>query len=87
MYSLDIKSGIDRKLSKISKKDKKLFNAIANKLEEVRTNPHHYKPLRKPMQHLRRIHILGSFVLIFSIDETEKIIILQDIAHHDDAYH
>jgi len=33
----------------------------------------------------RRVHF-GSFVLVFSIDENRKAIILEDIDHHDKMY-
>jgi mRNA-degrading endonuclease RelE of RelBE toxin-antitoxin system len=40
---------------------------------------------RFPLAGLRRVHV-GSFVLIFSIDEARKTIILEDHEHHGDVY-
>ncbi len=42
---------------------------------------------RAPTQGFRRVHIMSCFVLTYSIDENAKTIILQDFAHHDEAYH
>ena len=44
------------------------------------------KPLKWPLQGTRRVHVLGSFVLIYKIVEDEKIIKLVRFAHHDDVY-
>jgi mRNA-degrading endonuclease RelE of RelBE toxin-antitoxin system len=35
---------------------------------------------------MRRVHIDKSFVLVFSIDETEKTVIIEDYDHHDKIY-
>jgi mRNA-degrading endonuclease RelE of RelBE toxin-antitoxin system len=61
------------------------MEAIAKKIEEIAEDPHAYKPLRFPLPGLRRVHV-GSFVLIFSIDEARKTIILEDYEHHDKVY-
>lgn len=55
------------------------------KIHEIRADPHRYKNLRKPLQHLKRVHV-GSFVLTFSIDETKKMITIEDYDHHDNVY-
>ncbi|MFH1421055.1 MAG: type II toxin-antitoxin system RelE/ParE family toxin [Candidatus Aenigmatarchaeota archaeon] len=78
---------MQKKTEKLAKKNKPLAEALNSKVEEILQNPYHYKPLRSPMEHMRRVHILKSFVLIFSIDEKNKTVILQNLAHHDEAYH
>lgn len=55
------------------------------KVEEIVENPHRYKNLRKPLQHLKRVHF-GSYVLVFSVDENARRVILEDYRHHDDIY-
>ena len=52
----------------------------------MRSDPYHYKKLSRPLQHLRRVHIDKSFVLIFSIDESKKLVIIEDYDHHDQIY-
>jgi len=53
---------------------------------EILENPHRYKPLRSPMQNKRRVHISGSFVLVFKIIEERKVAQLLEFEHHDKAY-
>jgi len=73
-------------LNKVHKKDKKLYEAAMNKMEDVAENPHHYKPLRHDLKGRRRVHIEKSFVLTFRIDEQEKRVIFLDLCHHDNVY-
>lgn len=87
MYSLILSEVIKKKTEKLSKKDKTVATALNKKVQEILENPYHYKPLRAPMQGLRRVHIMGCFVLIYSIDERNKTVVLEDFAHHDQAYH
>lgn len=68
------------------KKNTEMEKAIKRKLEQILENPSYFKPLRKPMQNLRRVHILKSFVLVYSIQEKEKTVTIEMFKHHDDAY-
>ena len=86
MYSLDTKPDLDRKLLKLAKKNKKQIKIIRKKIDEVLKDPHRYKNLRKPKQHLKRVHIDKHFVLTFKINENEKMVVLMDYDHHDKIY-
>jgi YafQ family addiction module toxin component len=86
MYSLEIKPELDSKFEKLAKKNKKQFEIIINKFNEILENPHRYKNLRAPMNHLKRVHIDKHFVLIFSINEESKRVTLVDYDHHDNIY-
>ena len=59
---------------------------IEKKIKEILQSPYHYKNLRKPLQDLKRVHIEKSFVLTFSVDEENKLIIFEDFDHHDNIY-
>jgi YafQ family addiction module toxin component len=85
MYDIEVRERLDRTFKKLAKKDARQMEAIARKIEEIADDPHAYKPLRFPLAGLRRVHV-GSFVLIFSIDEARKTIILEDYEHHDNVY-
>lgn len=85
-YHLEVSEDLDKVFSKLSKRDKVIFNAVSKKIQELRENPHHYKPLRAPLQNKRRVHVGGSFVLIFTIDEEKNIVRLLEFEHHDNAY-
>lgn len=86
MYSISIKPHVDKIFEKLSKKNKKQLSIILNKLKEIIQNPYHYKNLKAPLQHLKRVHIDKSFVLTFSIDDTIKTVVLEDYDHHDKIY-
>ena len=60
---------------------------MIRKIEEIvnSKNLDHYKNLRKPLQYLKRVH-MGHFVLVFSIDKENKIIIFENYKHHDEIY-
>ena len=85
-YEYWIKPGLKKKLEKIAKKDSKIVRRIVRKIEEVSKKPHHYKNLRAPLQDWKRVHIFGSFVLLFSVDEMKKRMVLEDLDHHDRIY-
>lgn len=59
---------------------------IRKKVAWLRQNPHACKNLRRPLQRWKRVHIDGSFVLCFSVDDEEKTITLEDFDHHDRIY-
>jgi YafQ family addiction module toxin component len=86
MYRLAIKEVLDRKFKKLRKKDKDLLRLIHNKVQDILIDPYRFKPLRKPLQNKRRVHIGGSFVLVYEIDERQKIVTLFDFDHHDNIY-
>ena len=86
MYSLEVRESVDRIFSRLAKKNPKQMRIIEKKIRDICKNPLHFKPLRTPMQHLRRVHVDKSFVLIYSINENDKIVILEDYDHHDKIY-
>jgi YafQ family addiction module toxin component len=86
MYEYEFRKTVEKILKKLAKKNPKQLSIIENKIEKIIENPHHYKNLRKPLQHLKRVHIDRSFVLVFSVDEITKIIVFEDYDHHDNIY-
>jgi len=87
MREYEIKPSLFGKLTKISKKDKKRYEAIIKKINEIinSDNPEHYKNLRHDMKHSKRVHI-GHFVLVFSYDKNKDFISFEDYEHHDKVY-
>jgi len=86
MYSYGLRKSVEKIFFKLSKKDPKMLEIIEKKINEILANPHHYKNLKKPLQHLKRVHIEKSQVLCFSVDENKKIVIIEDFDHHDNIY-
>lgn len=85
-YSLYIKPELDKKLNKLIKKNRKQYEIIIKKTEEIVLNPQHYKNLRAPLQHLKEVHIDKHFILTFSVDETTKTVTLEDFDHHNKIF-
>lgn len=86
MFSAEFSKELTRKLEKLQKRNKVLFDVIIDKIRGIKENPEHYKPLRHDMKGLRRVHIMKSFVLIFRIDYASNKIIFEDFDHHDEIY-
>jgi YafQ family addiction module toxin component len=86
MYKLSLRKSVETIFFKLAKKNPKQLEIINNKINEIRENPQHYKNLKKPMQHLKRVHVDSNFVLLFSVDETSKTLIIEDYDHHDKIY-
>ncbi len=85
MYDIEIREHLDTAFKKLGKKDSKQMEAVAKKIQEIAADPHAYKPLRFPLAGLRRVHV-GSYVLLFSVDEARKTVVLEDYDHHDRVY-
>jgi len=85
MYDIEVRERLDRSFRKLAKKDARQMEAIAKKIEEIAGEPHAYKPLGFPLEGKRRVHI-GSYALLFSIDEARKTVVLEDYEHHDRVY-
>jgi mRNA-degrading endonuclease RelE of RelBE toxin-antitoxin system len=78
VYRLAVKESLDKKFKKLHNKDKELLRQIDNKIRDILEGPQRFKPMRKPLQNKRRVHVGGSFVLIYEVNEKDKIVTLCD---------
>ncbi len=85
MYSLEVVEKVDKTFRKLQKKDSVQFEVLSRKISEILENPQQFKPLKSPMQHMRRVHV-GSFVLVYDIDEARRVITIRRYEHHDTVY-
>lgn len=87
MYNYEIKPSLKDILKKLSKKDKKLYERILIKINEIINsyNIEAYKNLRHNLKDFKRVH-LGSFVLIFKFEKSSNKIIFENFGHHDKIY-
>jgi mRNA-degrading endonuclease RelE of RelBE toxin-antitoxin system len=69
----------------LGKKDKAQLEAINKKILQILTNPFQFKPLRHPLDGLRRVHV-GSFVIIFEVVENSSTVKVVKYKYHDEAY-
>ena len=74
MREFEIKPELDKKLVKLSKKDKSSYEAIMNKIQEIVDSPNveHYKNLRYDMKGSKRVHI--SHLFWFLVITNQKIL-------------
>ena len=86
MYELALRKTVERTFSKLSKKDPGLMRAVSRKVDEILEDPQRYKNLRRPLQHLKRVHIEKSFIMVFSVDESENLVVIEAFDHHDRIY-
>lgn len=85
-YSDFYSEELTKKLKKLKVKNRALFEAILRKIDEILENPERFKPLGYDLKGFHRVHIMKSFVLIFKIDEENKIVKFEDFDHHDKIY-
>ena len=85
MYALETRDHVDKIFKKLTKRNHSQMELIAKKIEEILDDPHRFKPMHFPLAGMRRTHI-GSFVILFSIDEQRKTVVIEDYAHHDRVY-
>lgn len=88
MRDFEIKPHLGKILKKLYKKNKIAHQAIYNKIREIIScdDVEHYKNLRHDMKDKKRVHVLGSFVLVFSYDKKKDFVSFLDYDHHDNIY-
>ncbi len=88
MRKFEIKPELEKKLIKLSKKDKGRYEAVMSKIQEIVNSGdiQHYKNLRYDMKDSKRVHI-GHFVLVFSYDQSKDLVSFEDYDHHDNIYY
>lgn len=85
-YSLETKPEFDGDYAKRCRKNKGFRRAVDKKIQQIIETPLHYKPLQWPMEGFRRVHIMGSFVLTYNVEENLKKVVLFSLKPHDEAY-
>lgn len=83
---LEVKESVEKSFEKTAKKDRVQSEAVKSKIKQILENPYRFKPLKAPMQNKRRVHVYGPFVLVYSIVENEKKVIIENYSHHDKIY-
>ena len=88
MHEFDIELKLHQILKKIFKKDKKRYEIVQKKINEIINcvDVEHYKNLKHPMQSFKRVHVDSSFVLVFKYDKEKEKILFYDLEHHDKIY-
>lgn len=89
-FKYDVSDELEDTLNKLFKKDKKRYNYVLKKIEEVASRDSEtidfYKNLKHNLKEYKRVHIDKSFVLIFKVFKKEKFILFDRLDHHDNIY-
>lgn len=85
-WALEVSPEFERDYLKICARNAGIKRAVDNKVDQLIENPLHYKPLRAPLQGVRRVHVAGSYVLLFDPLVERQVVRLLRLAHHDEAY-
>jgi len=84
-YSIDIRERALKGLVKLKKRDPKRYEIVEKKIRSICEEPYTSKPLRRPMQNMRREHV-KPFVIVFSVDELSGTVVIENFDHHDKIY-
>jgi mRNA interferase RelE/StbE len=84
-YKIKNSDVIDDIFEDLAKKDKEQLRRVYNKLKKIAIDPYHFDPLRGDLHGARKARI-GSYRLIFEIDDQNMIIWLLDYGHRKDIY-
>lgn len=85
-WSLEVSPEFEREYRKLCGKNAGFKRAVNKKVDQILTSPLHFKPLRAPLQGVRRVHVAGAYVLLFEPDVERQVVRLLRLAHHDEAY-
>jgi len=89
-FKYDFSDELEEVLAKFFKKDRRRYEIILAKVEEViqrdEETIEYYKNLRHGLKEYKRVHIDKSFVLLFVVFKKEKFILFDKFGHHDNIY-
>ena len=85
-WAIEVSPEFERDYRKLCGRNAGFKRAVDKKVVQILESPLHYKPLRAPLQGVRRVHVGGSFVLLFEPDPARQVVRIIRLAHHDEAY-
>jgi mRNA-degrading endonuclease RelE of RelBE toxin-antitoxin system len=89
-FSYDFSDLLKEKLSTLFKKDRKRYEIVLKKAEQIVQSDwqtiDHFKNLRHDLSDQKRVHIDKSFVLTFKVEKDKNFILFLDFDHHDNIY-
>ena len=71
-------------IGRLKRKNPDLARAIMLHFPKLERDPELGRPLRHSLRNYRRIHVEGSFILLYEIQSS--IVVLVDFDHHDRIY-
>ena len=85
-WTFEVSEEFARDYRKHCRKNEGFRRAVDSKIAEILQDPTRYKPLRAPLQGMRRVHIAGSYVMVFEPHVARGSVRFLRLAHHDEAY-
>lgn len=90
-FDFDYSDRLETELAALKKRNPVLVAAVFKKIKQITQNNDleaidHFKNLKAPLNDLKRVHVLGSFVLKFRVYKEQNFILFDRLDHHDDAY-
>jgi len=89
-FKYDFSDEVEEKLTKLFKKDRRLYEAVLKKAEEVASRNKKtidfYKNMRYGLKDYKRVHVAKSFVLFFKVFKEKNFILFNKFGHHNDVY-
>ncbi len=89
-FKYDFSDELEETLTKLYKKDRKRYEAIMKKVEEIASRDLNtidfYKNLRHDEKESKRVHIDKSFVLLFKVFKEKNFILFDRFDHHNNIY-
>jgi len=90
MFTHGFSSNLKETLRKLFKKDKKRYEILMKKIEQISSSDEfsieNYKNLRHDLKNQKRVHVDKSFVLTFRFYKKRNFILFLDFDHHDNIY-
>ena len=90
MFDFNLSDELKLIIRKLIKKDKKRVKIINKKIREIvnrnKESIQSYKNLKHDLKDFKRVHIDGSFVLVFKVDIPSNFVLFVDFDHHDKVY-
>jgi mRNA-degrading endonuclease RelE of RelBE toxin-antitoxin system len=85
-WSLEVSPEFEEDYRKLCGRNAAVKRAVDAKVVQILLAPLHYKPLRRPLQGIRRAHVAGAYVLLFEPILRSGAVRFLRLAHHDEAY-
>lgn len=89
-FDFDFSEALEETMRKLEKKDKSRLFMLNKKMKEIAScdenSIQHYKNLLYGLSDFKRVHIDGSFVLLFKVFLKENYIFFERLEHHDKVY-
>lgn len=85
-YDYELTEYVDKIFEKLKRRDPKQLKILQKKLVHILEDPYKFKPLRGDKKNSREVHIDKHFVLVYSVDEGRKVVLLEDYDHHESIF-